>query len=76
MIQPGKLTAIAERTGNQRAADEWRDADEDEGVVARSTAWVGDTISTASKQLAGSARRAAASVGLVKPRSRRKPHKA
>jgi ferritin-like metal-binding protein YciE len=72
----GKLTTIAERTVNQRAADEWRDADEDEGIVARSTAWVGDTISTASKQLAGSARRAAASVGLVKPRSRRKPHKA
>jgi hypothetical protein len=72
----GKLTTIAERRVNQRAADEWRDADEDEGVVARSTAWVGDTISTASKQLAGSARRAAASVGLVKPRSRRKPHKA
>jgi ferritin-like metal-binding protein YciE len=62
----GKLTAIAERSVNEDAAEEWREQEEaaDEGLVARATAWAGETIDAASRQLAGTARRAATAVGL------------
>src|SRR3954471_13385400 len=60
----GKLTTIAERSVNEDAAEEWRAQDED-GLVERSAAWMSDAVGTASRQLAGRARRAAASVGLV-----------
>lgn len=63
----GKLTAIAEGSVNEEAAEEWR-AQEDDGLVERSTAWMGQTIDAASRQLAGSARRAAAAMGFAQDR--------
>jgi ferritin-like metal-binding protein YciE len=64
-----KLTTIAEGSVNENAAEEWRAQDEEEGVIGRSTAWVGGKIGAASRQLSGGARRAAGSVGLAQNRS-------
>jgi hypothetical protein len=66
----GKLTTIAERSVNEDAAEEWQ-AQED-GLIERSTTWMGETIGAASRQLAGGARRAAATVGMAPDRSRRR----
>lgn len=66
----GKLTAIAERSVNQDAADEWRARDDEDAIVERSTPWVSETIDAASRTLAGGARRAALSVGLGHARSK------
>jgi ferritin-like metal-binding protein YciE len=66
----GTLTAIAEGSVNEEAAEEWRAQDED-GIVERSTAWVGGAIGAAARQLTGAARRAGASVGVTQNRARR-----
>jgi len=60
-----KLTSIAEASVNEEAAEAWMNQDTEQGVVGRSTAWVGEAIDAATRQLAGGARRAAASVGLA-----------
>jgi ferritin-like metal-binding protein YciE len=60
----GKLTVIAERSVNEDAAEEWR-ANEGEGVVERSTAWMGQQIQSA----AAGARRVARSVGIAQDRT-------
>jgi ferritin-like metal-binding protein YciE len=65
----GKLTVIAERSVNEDAAEEWRAQDEEEGLIDRSTAWVGETLDAASRQLTRTAKRAAVSVGLAAGRS-------
>jgi ferritin-like metal-binding protein YciE len=67
----GKLTVIAEGSVNEEAAEEWRAQDE-EGALERSRAWVGDTVDAASRQLAGGARRAAASMGMAQDRPGRR----
>jgi ferritin-like metal-binding protein YciE len=64
----GKLTMIAESSVNEDAAEEWQQQAEEPGIVDRSAAWVG----SASRQLAGGARRAAASVGLANDRTPRR----
>jgi ferritin-like metal-binding protein YciE len=68
----GKLTMLAERSVNEEAAEEWQSQEEDEGLVERSTKWVGDTMSSTRRQIAGGARRAAASLGLASERSSRR----
>ena len=68
----GKLTAIAEGSVNEEAAEEWRAQEDDAGIVERSTAWAGSALGAASRQLKGGARRAAASVGLAADRSPRR----
>jgi ferritin-like metal-binding protein YciE len=62
----GKLTVIAERSVNEDAAEEWRASEE--GIVERSTAWMGQQLQSA----AAGARRAAASVGLAQDRAARR----
>ncbi len=64
----GKLTTIAERSVNEDAAEEWR-AQEADSMLERSGAWVGDAVHAASRQLKGSARRAATTMGLASNRS-------
>jgi hypothetical protein len=65
----GKLTVIAERSVNEDAAEEWRSTEED-GLLERSTAWMGEQM----KSAAAGARRAAAAVGMAADRSsRRRP---
>jgi ferritin-like metal-binding protein YciE len=66
----GTLTGIAERSVNADAAEAWRAQDE-AGAIERSAAWVGEAVGKASRQLAGRARRAAASVGLAANAPRR-----
>ena len=69
-----KLTTIAERSVNEEAAQEW--SSQEEGLIERSTAWMGATMEATSKQLASGARRAGAMVGLAqdspKPRTTRR----
>jgi ferritin-like metal-binding protein YciE len=67
----GKLTAIAERSVNEDAAEEWR-AQDDEGVLGEATEWLGGAVQAASRQLTGAARRGAASLGLAQKRSTRR----
>jgi ferritin-like metal-binding protein YciE len=62
----GKLTVIAERSVNEDAAEEWRSAEED-GLLERSTAWMGEQV----KSAAAGARRAAAAVGMAQDRGAR-----
>ena len=48
-----KLTSIAERSVNEEAASEWREqeqADEDDGVVVRSAAWMGRSLGLATRR--------------------------
>jgi hypothetical protein len=66
----GKLTLLAERSVNEEAAEEWQ-SQQEEGILDRSTRWVGDTMSSTRRQLAGGARRAARSLGLASERSSR-----
>jgi ferritin-like metal-binding protein YciE len=66
----GKLTLLAERSVNEEAAEEWQ-SQEEEGLVERSTNWVGNTMSSTRRQIAGGARRAAASLGLASERRSR-----
>jgi len=61
----GKLTLIAEGSVNEDAADEWQTQ---EGMLEQSAEWLG----TASRQIAGGARRAAAAVGLAADRGSRR----
>lgn len=63
----GRLTTIAERSVNEDAVEEWR-AQEDEGLLDRSSAWVGGAVQAASRRLKGSARKAAIN---RRPRPRR-----
>jgi ferritin-like metal-binding protein YciE len=70
-----KLTMIAERSVNEDAAQAWREQEEQKGVVERSTEWVSETIGAASRQIAGGARKAAASMGIAADRSRKSPHR-
>jgi ferritin-like metal-binding protein YciE len=60
----GKLTVIAEGSVNEEAAEEWR-AQEDEGILERSSSWMGQAISAASRrvQAAGRSVRAAGGGG-------------
>ncbi len=68
-----KLTAIAEASVNEEAAEEWRERTDAAGLVERSTALAGDTLDVASRKLKGAARRVAVSLGVSRPtRSRRK----
>jgi ferritin-like metal-binding protein YciE len=66
----GRLTLLAERSVNEEAAEEWQ-SQQEEGILDRSTRWVGDTMSSTRRQLAGGARRAARSLGLASERSSR-----
>jgi hypothetical protein len=68
----GKLTAIAEGSVNEEAAEEWRAQEDDPGIMERSTAWAGHALGAVSRQVKGGARRAVASVGLAQERSRRR----
>jgi len=68
----GKLTAIAEGSVNNEAAEEWQSQEvEEEGAVMRSAAWLGGAVGTASRQLSRTARRAAAAIGVAHDRSPR-----
>ena len=67
----GKLTVLAERSINEEAAEEWQ-SQQEEGILERSTKWAGDTMSSTGRQIAGGARRAAASLGLARDRSSRR----
>jgi ferritin-like metal-binding protein YciE len=68
----GKLTAIAEGSVNEEAAEEWSAQEDESGIVGRSTAWAGEALGAASRRVASGARRAAASVGLTQEQSRRR----
>jgi ferritin-like metal-binding protein YciE len=68
----GKLTTIAERSVNEDAAEEWRAQEEDGGMLAEATEWVGSAVQAASRQLAGATRRPAASRGLAQDRSKKR----
>ena len=61
----GTLTAIAEGSVNEDAAEEWRAREEEQGVIARSAEWMSGTVAAASRR----ARRAASSVGLAADRA-------
>jgi ferritin-like metal-binding protein YciE len=65
-----KLTAIAERSVNEKASMEWS-SQEEQGFVQRGTEWVSGAMNAASRQLAGTARRAAASIGIANERTSR-----
>jgi len=65
-----KLTTIAERSVNEDAAQEW--SSQEEGLLERSTAWMGATIDATSRQLASGARRAGEMVGLAQERPNRR----
>ena len=71
-----KLTAIAQRSVNKRAAEEWRtrkSADGNEsGVVERSAEWMGRLVGSASRRFAGTTKRAAESIGVAQDRAARR----
>jgi ferritin-like metal-binding protein YciE len=68
----GKLTSIAEGSVNEEAATEWREqAEEEEGMLVRSAAWVGRGLGTATRYLAGGSQRATSS-GVAHDRLRRR----
>jgi ferritin-like metal-binding protein YciE len=48
----GKLTVIAEGSVNEDAAEEWR-SQEEEGLLDRSSTWMGEAVKAASRRLAG-----------------------
>jgi len=61
-----KLSAIAEDSVNEEAAEEWQSQEtEEQGPLMRSAAWLGGAVGAASRQLGRGARRAAASVGIA-----------
>jgi ferritin-like metal-binding protein YciE len=67
-----KLTTIAEGSVNEDAASEWQSSQEDESMLERSSAWMGATVTAASRQLASGARRAASAVGMAQDRPKRR----
>jgi len=70
-----KLTSIAEGSVNGEAASEWREqehADEDDGIVVRSAAWMGRSLGLARRRLASQSRAATVSdTAHDRPRRRR-----
>ena len=68
----GKLTAIAERSVNHDAAEEWQSRPEDEGTLIRGAVWLGGAMGSASRDLGRAARRAAAAMGVANDRSARR----
>jgi ferritin-like metal-binding protein YciE len=67
-----KLTTIAKGSVNRDAGAAWREQEEQKGVIQRSTEWAADTLGAASRQLAGGARKAAASIGIAADRPSKK----
>ena len=61
----GKLTSIAESTVNKDAAEEWQAQESDGGVLGRSARWLGLTVGSARRRLAGGSRGPASSTGIV-----------
>ena len=64
----GKLTRIAESTVNEDAAEEWQAQESEVGILGRSARWLGLTVGSARRQLAGGARGVASSTGIVHER--------
>jgi ferritin-like metal-binding protein YciE len=66
-----KLSAIAEDSVNEEAAEAWQSQSqeaEEAGPLLRSATWLGGAVGTASRQLGRGARRAAASMGIANDR--------
>ena len=53
----GKLTTIAESTVNGKAATEWREREDVDGILNRSAAWVGRSLGTATRYFSGGSQR-------------------
>jgi len=62
------LTAIAEKSINEEAAQEWQSQNED-GALQRSAEWAGSTAASASRQIAKGVRRVAEAIGVASERS-------
>ena len=63
-----KLTRIAESTVNEDAAEEWQAQESEGGILGRSARWLGLTVGSARRQLAGGSRGPAFSTGIVHER--------
>ena len=61
----GKLTSIAESTVNEDAAEEWQAQESEGGILGRSARWLGFTVGSARRRLAGGSRGPAFSTGIV-----------
>jgi ferritin-like metal-binding protein YciE len=53
----GKLTTIADSTVNKKAATEWREREDADGILNRSAAWVGRSLGTATRYFSGGSQR-------------------